>query len=75
MKCKVCGKRFKLQADKRYEVLKKPDGFAGVLSGKATICYECFDCLRCGCQNAVNVREINLYGEKSNGQVKGTKNK
>ena len=23
MKCKVCGKRFKLQADKRYEALKK----------------------------------------------------
>ena len=57
MKCKVCGKRFKLQADKRYEVLKKPDGFAVAFSGKGLVCYECFDCPRCGCQNAVNIRE------------------
>ena len=57
MKCKVCGKRFKLQADKRYEALKKPDGFAGVFSGKGIVCYECFDCPRCGCQNIVHIRE------------------
>lgn len=65
MKCKVCGKRFKLQADKRYDVVKKPDGLAKVLSGKGTVFYECFDCPRCGCQNIVNTRERTIIDGES----------
>lgn len=64
-KCKVCGKRFKLQADRRYEVLKKPSGFVGVLSGQGTMTYECFDCPKCGCQNIKSIREVNYDTERS----------
>ena len=69
MKCKVCGKRFKLQADKRYDVIKKPCGVAELLSGKGTTFYECFDCSKCGCQNIVNIRERTIVdGESEDGE-------
>lgn len=55
MKCKVCGKRFRLEADKKYIYTKHPQGF-GVLVEEDKH-YECFDCPRCGCQNIVNIRE------------------
>jgi len=54
MKCKVCGKWFKLQADKRYEEIKKE-----VFS--KPVFFECFDCPKCGCQNIVNVRLRTVY--------------
>ena len=57
MKCKVCGKKFKLTADKRYEVVKRPVGFSCLTTAPVT--YEAFDCPHCGCQNVVNVREEN----------------
>lgn len=52
MRCKVCGKKIKMQSDRRYEVnqtLGKDEPFRT---------YECFDCEYCGCQNIVNLREI-----------------
>ena len=57
MKCKVCGKKFGLTADKRYEVVKRPTGLACLTVSPVT--YEAFDCPHCGCQNVVNVREEN----------------
>ena len=68
MKCKVCGKRFKLQADKRYEVAVRKEGLADVLLGKMTI-FECFDCPKCGCQNAMNVREKTIIEIDGKGKV------
>lgn len=55
-KCKVCGKLFRLKANRRYEVISNPVGL-GFLVEKPHI-LECFDCPRCGCQNMVNVREV-----------------
>lgn len=56
MKCKICGKRFKLIKDKRYEVVKTPTKIAALTEEEK--CYECFDCPNCGCQNIVNIREV-----------------
>ena len=66
MKCKVCGKRFRLKVEDKYDV-RKSASFGDVISGKVTsTVFECFDCPRCGCQNVVNVREkeINKVKEK-----------
>ena len=66
MKCKVCGKRFKLKVEDKYDI-RKAASFGDVLSGKNTnTVYECFDCPHCGCQNVVNIREkeINKIKEK-----------
>lgn len=53
MKCKVCGKRFKPIASKRYFVQEKIVGLQRLT--EAPNIYECFDCPHCGCQNAVNI--------------------
>lgn len=58
MKCKVCGKRFKLLKENRYEVVKIPVGLNCLTEGSVT--YEAFDCPRCGCQNIVNIKEGHL---------------
>lgn len=62
MKCKVCGKRFKLISSNRYEVVKTPVGFNCLIEGSVT--YEAFDCPKCGCQNIVNVKEDRLINEQ-----------
>ena len=54
-KCKTCGKRMRLTAAARYEIVDKPIGLA-ILTEKPKI-FEAFDCPRCGCQNIVNIRE------------------
>lgn len=54
-KCSVCGKRFRLLAKNRYEVVKIPVGFNCLTQG--TIYYNAFDCPHCGCQNIVGVLE------------------
>lgn len=56
MKCKVCGKRLALRRGLRYEVTVLPVGLQVLTEHPKT--YECFDCLYCGCQNVVNVREV-----------------
>ena len=57
MKCKICGKRFKLEKENRYEAIKMPTGIVGVMAGERSTIYEAFDCPKCGCQNIVNIRE------------------
>ena len=66
MKCKVCGKRYKAKAENKYIAVERLGAFEGLT--KAPKQYECFDCLKCGCQNIVNIREGLLdkkEGEKS----------
>lgn len=55
MKCKICGKRFKLIKENRYLAEEK----IGALEclKKASKTFEAFDCPYCGCQNIVNIRE------------------
>ena len=55
MKCKVCNKRFKPWAQRRYEVIKEPAPLEAL--AKKAVIFEAFDCPRCGCQNIVNIRE------------------
>lgn len=54
-KCGVCGRRFRLLAKNRYEVVKSPVGLNCLTQG--TIYYNAFDCPYCGCQNIVGVVE------------------
>ena len=54
-KCNVCGRRFKLLAKNRYEVVRKPAGLNCLT--EATTYYNAFDCPHCGCQNIVGVLE------------------
>lgn len=54
-KCDVCGRRFRLLAKNRYEVVKNPVGLECLAKG-ATY-FNAFDCPRCGCQNIVGVIE------------------
>ena len=58
MKCKVCGKRFRLLAKNKYIALERT-GPLEVLTKPAKE-FECFDCPVCGCQNIVNIREDNI---------------
>jgi len=54
-KCNICGRRFKLLAKNRYEVVRKPAGLNCLT--EATIYFNAFDCPYCGCQNIVGVLE------------------
>lgn len=58
MKCKTCGKHFKLRHESRYEVLVRESFIT-----KPTT-YNAFDCPKCGCQNLVSIKETEF--------VKGT---
>ena len=50
MKCKICGARMKLKAEDRYEIP------CFVKHRK----FEAFNCRKCGCQNIVNVKEVDI---------------
>jgi Na+-translocating ferredoxin:NAD+ oxidoreductase RnfC subunit len=54
IKCRVCGAKFPVTRDDRY--LAKYEKGALVDSITKPKVYECFDCIYCGCQNAVNER-------------------
>lgn len=54
-KCTVCGRRFRLLAKNRYEVVKRPAGLNCLTQG--TVYFNAFDCPHCGCQNIVGVLE------------------
>ena len=54
-KCKVCGRRLRLLKENKYEIVQKPVGMNALTQG--TKIYEAFDCIKCGCQNIVNIRE------------------
>lgn len=60
-KCNVCGRRFRLLAKNRYEVVRKPVGLNCLT--EATIYYNAFDCPHCGCQNIVGVLEKVIVGD------------
>lgn len=60
MKCKICGKRFKLQKENRYIAEESLGVFQQISNSPTT--YECFDCPYCGCQNRVNIF-INIQKE------------
>ena len=55
MKCKICGKRFKMQKENKYLVKAGEKEFEGLI--RAAKVFEAFDCPQCGCQNIVNIRE------------------
>ena len=54
-KCNICGRRFRLLARDRYEVVRRPAGLNCLTEG--TVYYNAFDCPHCGCQNIVGVLE------------------
>jgi transcription elongation factor Elf1 len=54
-KCNVCGRRFRLRAKNRYEVVKRPVGLNCLT--QETVYFNAFDCPHCGCQNIVGVIE------------------
>lgn len=63
MKCNVCGKRFKLLAKNRYEIVKRPEGALGGLTASVKY-FNAFDCPYCGCQNIVSVVEKEVLKDK-----------
>ena len=54
-RCNVCGRKFRLFAKNRYEVVRYPVGLHCLTEGK--VYYNAFDCPHCGCQNIVGVIE------------------
>ena len=54
IKCKICGKKFPITAGDRY-CAREAQSVSTLLVKPVT--YECFDCIYCGCQNIVGVRE------------------
>lgn len=54
-KCNICGRRFRLLAKNRYEVVRRAAGLNFLTQG--TVYYNAFDCPYCGCQNIVGVLE------------------
>ena len=54
-RCETCGRRFRLLAKNRYEIVKRPIGIDCLVHG--TVYYNAFDCPHCGCQNIVGVVE------------------
>ncbi len=54
MKCKICGRRFRLEKQKKY-LASEEVAFFDIFK-KPIKTYECFDCPHCGCQHFVNVR-------------------
>lgn len=59
MKCKICGKEFRLNKENRY--LVQNVSLAGLLNRNY---HEAFDCPFCGCQNIVNERYLNADEEQ-----------
>ena len=57
-RCGTCGKRFRLLAKNRYEIVKRPVGVNCLI--QASVYYNAFDCPYCGCQNIVGVVEKNV---------------
>ena len=60
-KCKVCGRRFRLLAKNRYEVMIIPYAF----SLKQPEYFNAFDCPKCGCQNIIGIVEKNRVQQES----------
>ena len=60
-KCKVCGRRFRLLAKNRYEIVRIPTPLKGLYfkENELKVYFNAFDCPHCGCQNVVGVVEKN----------------
>lgn len=56
-KCKVCGRRFRLLAKNRYEVVRIPTSLKILIEDR--VYFNAFDCPHCGCQNIMGVVEKN----------------
>lgn len=54
IRCKVCNTRFMAAKEAMYLATEK-NAVLTALTNPAKA-FECFDCPKCGCQNAVNVR-------------------
>lgn len=54
IKCKVCGTRFAMSKESLYLATEKTAVLAALTTPAKA--FECFDCPKCGCQNAVNIR-------------------
>lgn len=68
-KCNTCGRRFRLLAKNRYEVMKTPVGLNMLTQG--TVYYNAFDCPHCGCQNIVGMVEKANVKNFENEAIKG----
>ena len=62
-RCEICGKRFRLLAKNRYEIVKRPVGINCLV--QAAVYFNAFDCPHCGCQNIVGVVEKDVVESKS----------
>lgn len=71
MICKVCKRRFVANKNDKYLVQKDRSIFDAIMTAPVT--YEAFDCPKCGCQNIVNVRELeaNYESISTPGEVTG----
>lgn len=61
IRCKACGRFFRLKKRDKYVVKNYNSVFDAVMSTETV--YECFDCPKCGCQNIVNIREEEKKGD------------
>lgn len=59
MRCKICGKRFRLKKENRY-VSRHVCGIIDALSKGNPSYEESFDCPHCGCQNRVNELHVKV---------------
>ena len=59
-RCKVCGKKLLLTAERRYTVQKMRSPATAILP---PVFFEAFDCQHCGCQNIVGERQIENFEE------------
>lgn len=60
MKCKVCGYNFELKKENKYIVSERVFPFFDY--------HEAFDCPKCGCQNIVNRRYVELKEDENEGE-------
>ena len=67
-KCDTCGRKFRLLAKNRYEVVK------GLIDFKLAIYYNAFNCPYCGCQNIISIVEGSKVKDIENGSIKKVTN-
>lgn len=61
-KCRTCGRRFRLLAKNRYEIVRIPTSLKALVEEK--VYFNAFDCPHCGCQNILGVIEKNIANNK-----------
>lgn len=71
-KCNVCGRRFRLLAKNRYEVVKNPVGLSCLTQG--SVYFNAFDCPYCGCQNLVGIFEKENVKDMEHNSIKTVTN-